>query len=190
MVWERLTAPDRYFYPRPPRGERRCGLAKSALPRVISIHALREESDLWPVTDDPHPTENISIHALREESDAAGGCLISLREKFLSTPSARRATRLGLRPQHCAQYFYPRPPRGERPKQKDKAGQLWHYFYPRPPRGERPRLSLLTVTGQGFLSTPSARRATRRQLHPQKPPKNFYPRPPRGERQQRKNYGR
>ena len=92
MVWERLTAPDRYFYPRPPRGERRCGLAKSALPRVISIHALREESDLWPVTDDPHPTENISIHALREESDAAGGCLISLREKFLSTPSARRAT--------------------------------------------------------------------------------------------------
>ena len=45
MVWERLTAPDRYFYPRPPRGERRCGLAKSALPRVISIHALREESD-------------------------------------------------------------------------------------------------------------------------------------------------
>ena len=79
----------------------------------------------------------ISIHALREESDAAGGCLISLREKFLSTPSARRATRLGLRPQHCAQYFYPRPPRGER---------------------HIPFGSLRNA--EQFLSTPSARRAT------------------------------
>ena len=68
MVWERLTAPDRYFYPRPPRGERRCGLAKSALPRVISIHALREESDSAATSPPKAP------------------------KKFLSTPSARRAT--------------------------------------------------------------------------------------------------
>ena len=114
MVWERLTAPDRYFYPRPPRGERRCGLAKSALPRVISIHALREESD-DEIYHALHDSVNISIHALREESD---GFLLSftaytgqisihaLREesdyvhqklsrrhrRFLSTPSARRAT--------------------------------------------------------------------------------------------------
>ena len=29
MVWARLTAPDRYFYPRPPRGGRRVGCAGS-----------------------------------------------------------------------------------------------------------------------------------------------------------------
>ena len=33
---------------------------------------------------------------------------------FLSTPSARRATRLPLNPQQLLQYFYPRPPRGGR----------------------------------------------------------------------------
>ena len=108
MVWERLTAPDRYFYPRPPRGERRCGLAKSALPRVISIHALREESDLWPVTDDPHPTENISIHALREESDF----IFQFRVVISS-------------------YFYPRPPRGGRQqKQRENTLLLSHYTPP------------------------------------------------------------
>ena len=33
-------------------------------------------------------------------------------------------------------------------------------FYPRPPRGGRPRRSTYAATGEGFLSTPSARRAT------------------------------
>ena len=35
-----------YFYPRPPRGGRRRSLAKVAILRVISIHALREEGDV------------------------------------------------------------------------------------------------------------------------------------------------
>ena len=34
----------------------------------------------------------ISIHALREEGDITNGCPISETAKFLSTPSARRAT--------------------------------------------------------------------------------------------------
>ena len=86
--------------------------------RHISIHALREEGDL-----PGHPTfcwqHRISIHALREEGDeemqALRCCLFgisihALREegdslllrpvyrigKFLSTPSARRATRIGV----------------------------------------------------------------------------------------------
>ena len=39
-----------YFYPRPPRGGRRAVLPGAELPRRISIHALREEGDLyfWP----------------------------------------------------------------------------------------------------------------------------------------------
>ena len=85
----------------------------AALEKQISIHALREEGDRIPC--DPVPRERISIHALREEGDlgellhSAGRHVISihaLREegdttprtsaascnKFLSTPSARRAT--------------------------------------------------------------------------------------------------
>ena len=59
--------------------------------RPISIHALREEGDechnkLLP------GLHNISIHALREEGD----CRLNPRGeetlRFLSTPSARRAT--------------------------------------------------------------------------------------------------
>ena len=33
---------------------------------------------------------------------------------FLSTPSARRATKMAVRLPFCIVYFYPRPPRGGR----------------------------------------------------------------------------
>ena len=36
----------------------------------------------------------ISIHALREEGDLAGLCLKIVHSIFLSTPSARRATKM------------------------------------------------------------------------------------------------
>ena len=80
----------------------------------ISIHALREEGDPLGIGT-ISPIELISIHALREEGDAdcsrsrrqAGISIHALREEgdnftpetwtgrqlFLSTPSARRATR-------------------------------------------------------------------------------------------------
>ena len=80
--------------------------------------------------------------------------------KFLSTPSARRATYTVINEMEVFLYFYPRPPRGGR-----RAGVLIRqagqaYFYPRPPRGGRhgPFQELLIVPA--FLSTPSARRAT------------------------------
>ena len=56
------------FYPRPPRGGRRCGLDAAAAEGGISIHALREEGDHLKVV------------------------LSSWFLIFLSTPSARRAT--------------------------------------------------------------------------------------------------
>ena len=79
---------------------------------------------------------------------------------FLSTPSARRATvRCGLLPP--TRYdFYPRPPRGGRPGQRHCADHLQN-FYPRPPRGGRPATALHRGKAAVFLSTPSARRATR-----------------------------
>ena len=80
---------------------------------VISIHALREEGDpqvmsartrvlnFYPrpprggrLGNSEHPSTLllISIHALREEGDARCAERLSEQRKFLSTPSARRAT--------------------------------------------------------------------------------------------------
>ena len=102
-----------YFYPRPPRGGRRP--TPRALPGKveflstpsarratrhqrgiqadfgISIHALREEGDLAEYAFAKHLPE-ISIHALREEGDLGMRVVFRGRAKFLSTPSARRAT--------------------------------------------------------------------------------------------------
>ena len=56
----------------------------------ISIHALREEGDLF---GRYIPKEGvISIHALREEGDGRGSSAYASLNLFLSTPSARRAT--------------------------------------------------------------------------------------------------
>ena len=57
---------------------------------TISIHALREEGDLSPKTFRVFTI--ISIHALREEGDKSSRVTTLGTAKFLSTPSARRAT--------------------------------------------------------------------------------------------------
>ena len=80
-----------YFYPRPPRGGRQILTLLQRFRPFISIHALREEGDLCPQQSRPQPW--ISIHALREEGDFfRDGVILSLHI-FLSTPSARRATK-------------------------------------------------------------------------------------------------
>ena len=146
----------------------------------ISIHALREEGDFraslgWAHLADFYPRPprgGRRVEHIWPES----------KPKFLSTPSARRATRrscTGYQGQSISihalreegdfsQYsfpldihdFYPRPPRGGRPKDPDRVrapweisihalreegdGQskarctAWRNFYPRPPRGGRP----------------------------------------------------
>ena len=82
--------------------------------QLISIHALREEGDVG-MPLGVEPSQQISIHALREEGDVSlyilytcvsyfyprpprGGRRVDrrrgvFRQVFLSTPSARRATR-------------------------------------------------------------------------------------------------
>ena len=62
---------------------------------LISIHALREEGDSGTVAN-YSKTKAISIHALREEGDLAGLEVTSFERQFLSTPSARRATRSSI----------------------------------------------------------------------------------------------
>ena len=80
--------------------------------------------------------------------------------RFLSTPSARRATSRRAIRSLMGAYFYPRPPRGGRPIGKKCLHKFWVYFYPRPPRGGRPLATQLASCCCEFLSTPSARRAT------------------------------
>ena len=147
----------RHFYPRPPRGGRPwTGTIDPTPLRFLSTPSARRATDGWKAVSD---SEGISIHALREEGDTAGEAMPlhlqisihALREegdtpaagrpansrKFLSTPSARRATGPqekgalnGLISIHALReegdfvlpdgwevdgYFYPRPPRGGRP---------------------------------------------------------------------------
>ena len=80
----------------------------------------------------------ISIHALREEGD-------QLSQVYLS---------------HLRSNFYPRPPRGGRPRPLTAVTTTYD-FYPRPPRGGRLHHGQGQELGKQFLSTPSARRATR-----------------------------
>ena len=192
---------------------------------IISIHALREEGD------NPHPQsadrKDISIHALREEGDGSGSLRAGQTRKFLSTPSARRATPRGFFSWPRLGNFYPRPPRGGRPRgffswprlgnfypRPPRGGRrrlgAWRrrcttYFYPRPPRGGRLFSDCVVPCVLVFLSTPSARRATRLfppyfvhqhiSIHALREEgdvlfmellvilhENFYPRPPRGGR--------
>ena len=56
----------------------------------ISIHALREEGDADGVAS--RLRKGISIHALREEGDSPILGIQYSHARFLSTPSARRAT--------------------------------------------------------------------------------------------------
>ena len=130
-----------YFYPRPPRGGRRAENTDTGCILSISIHALREEGD---VCQHRSPLRlHISIHALREEGDydqrtyqtplhyfyprppRGGRPVVFLHSvfkvRFLSTPSARRATfSASARKRHLVN-FYPRPPRGGR-----RAGAALH----------------------------------------------------------------
>ena len=57
---------------------------------AISIHALREEGDIGVRIFNQYSV--ISIHALREEGDLPVLLQDHTTGKFLSTPSARRAT--------------------------------------------------------------------------------------------------
>ena len=124
----------------------------------------------------------ISIHALREEGDQVQGALDREPEKFLSTPSARRATLRSVRQDvrndisiHAL---------------REEGDLLWEHFenlmgqFLSTPSARRATTAAFSMTTMSrFLSTPSARRATRRSARGWSACINFYPRPPRGGRQ-------
>ena len=190
------------FYPRPPRGGRPSAAATVSITMpFLSTPSARRATPQWSLN---RLFIFISIHALREEGDFAFSTISTMSSyfyprpprggrrtaykyscgsfPFLSTPSARRATRFRSWALASRSNFYPRPPRGGRhlllqhqhPERQisihalreegDCSDTVHHrccrYFYPRPPRGGRP--SVLKTGPRPILY--------------------FYPRPPRGGR--------
>ena len=172
----------RDFYPRPPRGGRPLTLRTIPAPYYFYPRPPRGGRQVF-MRFYPY-IRQISTHALREEGDPKRSALQSAVQRFLPTPSARRATAAqraeSLAPTistHALREegdgaptaglpsdmdFYPRPPRGGRPL-STLPGSSRPNFYPRPPRGGRPS-----------SRAPRASRSS-----------DFYPRPPRGGRRHR-----
>ena len=152
----------------------------------ISIHALCEEGD---VSQNHNNTwsKSISIHALCEEGDFWSSARFCGASVFLSTPSARRATRLpgglGRVPNisihalceegdvvvvvvgSVEMLFLSTPSARRATKSCTATTKSVTNFYPRPLRGGRRIPQRLIHNDRRFLSTPSARRATQRQHH-------------------------
>ena len=180
-MWpSKISSAKGYFYPRPPRGERPlfllCPVSGVIFLSTPSARRATCCSDcLCPVV------LQISIHALREESDDGLGAADRSRPLFLSTPSARRATVWPSKISSAKGYFYPRPPRGERPL--FLLCPVSGVIFLSTPSARRATFKYVApVAGALFLSTPSARRATAAASMTTKPSSYFYPRPPRGER--------
>ena len=186
------------------RGSRLTATASS-----ISIHALREEGDAACLT--LRQKLVISIHALREEGDFLRCVSKGIPGLFLSTPSARRATRVHVLQLDIRKLFLSTPSARRATELERSVGGhiqisihalreegdvLSHCvplrdknFYPRPPRGGRPSAGRPAVRLKGFLSTPSARRATPSASRSPQSRSYFYPRPPRGGRPSRRHCG-
>ena len=103
--------------------------------RGISIHALCEEGDMQATKE--IDCTLISIHALCEEGDLFPAAVLASRYKFLSTPSARRATTSKSASLPQTRNFYPRPLRGGRRSGSRSSRRSTPNFYPRPLRGGR-----------------------------------------------------
>ena len=145
----------------------------------------------------------ISIHALCEEGDAASPRTTSPRSYFYPRP-LRGGRRERVPRKQAAVNFYPRPLRGgrlchigaslhvdrisihalcEEGDQLTKEGVITAVKISIHALCEEGDECLLRASQAfAFLSTPSARRATLRSLHPVHCPHDFYPRPLRGGR--------
>ena len=177
------------FYPRPPRGGRqRLRLVAAQRHRFLSTPSARRATKFAMLGDQ---SNIISIHALREEGDSLSMCRCPTASDFYPRPPRGGRPAAQVTP-HEMPNFYPRPPRGGRlavlafsallaaisihalREEGDRRGYRDRPdpvdFYPRPPRGGRQRLRLVAAQRHRFLSTPSARRATRSYCQPGKGP--------------------
>ena len=173
------------FNPRSPWGERRYVLNVSFLPcKFQSTLSVRRAT--WEYDGQANIWSLISIHALREESDT-----ITRPIRFTKAFNFNPRSPWGERLTHILLYtlmwqnFNPRSPWGERhyghrlysltcefqsTLSVRRATTIFYkrhlrqmYFNPRSPWGERPPLSVNILVGYWFQSTLSVRRATPRQ---------------------------
>ena len=168
-----------YFYPRPPRGGR-LGVKhrRPSRPKFLSTPSARRATNMLFILS---AGQKISIHALREEGDQQPRQEAHTTPGFLSTPSARRATASKRLPYPLEADFYPRPPRGGRPCIRFVRSDGYRFLST--PSARRATVCPdRCVTAQRFLSTPSARRATATLSAATPMHAYFYPRPPRGGR--------
>ena len=198
-----------YFYPRPPRGGRRCDRLRRRHRRCISIHALRGEGDerasrprcgcprflstpsagratlcqnAYPDIGDPFLSTPSAGRAT-----LASPVGVHLQLVFLSTPSAGRATAIsggGLYLNDISIHAL----RGEGDRWSTAGARSSRHFYPRPPRGGRLRNPETEETI--FCISIHALRGEgdlEERIHTVHK-RNFYPRPPRGGRQGRKAF--
>ena len=147
----------RYFYPRPPRGRRRENIQCEAKLLAISIHALREEGD------GRHPVLCCFGYYFYPRPPRGGRLQLvrgfNSQHKFLSTPSARRATGDVVSAQHIVDISI-HALREEGDLDSDIA-QIIYKISIHALREEGDMLTLFAVADVAvFLSTPSARRAT------------------------------
>ena len=181
------TGGPRYFYPRPPRGGRQEVKQAARLSLEISIHALREEGDREMMARFNDTFIFLSTPSARRATQTAKTMRQEIKA-FLSTPSARRAT--------SKSETIPMPSiisihalREEGDAARCRGPDLPCYFYPRPPRGGRRGRPVYGVQIDVFLSTPSARRATKVRVMYACTREYFYPRPPRGGRRRKVRHG-
>ena len=149
---------ENHFYPRPPRGGRLPCRTRSAMGPwsfLSTPSARRATSPPSHQSENPH----ISIHALREEGDIGGPFDSCTRRDFYPRPP--RGGRQRAKFAHIANAIFLSTPSARRAT-KDCHETVCHpeNFYPRPPRGGRPSMRKILPSSYRFLSTPSARRAT------------------------------
>ena len=167
-----------YFYPRPPRGGRHGQTVKATergnfYPRPP--RGGRPETLRNPCTNERF----LSTPSARRATDVRGALAEYI--KFLSTPSARRAT---YNPNKVSEenLFLSTPSARRATRWLSWRAPRWWYFYPRPPRGGRRRLgpsrsrrAPISIHALREEGDCNSSSLTSRQS-------NFYPRPPRGGR--------
>ena len=147
---------------------------------AISIHALRKEGDTSPLA-------RAAATSYFYPRPPQGGrrwqaCLTLLWCRFLSTPSARRATPASRSRCPARKYFYPRPPQGGRPRSGRTARRVPCHFYPRPPQGGRRPLPQLLAEHLSISIHALRKEGDSSRNSPRCFRAYFYPRPPQGGR--------
>ena len=133
-----LSAPahTNHFYPRPPRGGRQALVLGKLLELDISIHVLREEDDRQYGAAGSRFQTFLSTSSARRTTSRLRQA--TFRISFLSTSSARRTTFFPvLRTQWLEISIHVL--REEDDTEALSYVEVLYNFYPRPPRGGRPK---------------------------------------------------